>query len=146
MINEYQGMVPPVPRSEKDFDAGGKYHVPGSTPYIRYFVSFILQFQIHKSLCQEAGQYPQGPLHNCDIYNNTAAGIKFKKLMEAGFSKNWQDLLQEVTGTNRLDASAIKEYFQPLTDYLKTVRQKEGYPIGWSNTEFEKFYTNTTKQ
>lgn len=61
--------------------------------------------------------------------------------MEAGFSKNWQELLQEVTGTNKLDASAIKEYFKPLTDFLTELRQKEGYAIGWSNTEFEKFYT-----
>lgn len=61
--------------------------------------------------------------------------------MEAGFSKNWQDLLFEVTGTNKLDASAIKEYFKPLTDFLTELRTREGYPIGWSNTEFEKFYT-----
>lgn len=61
--------------------------------------------------------------------------------MEAGFSRNWQELLQEVTGTNKLDASAIQEYFKPLTDFLKEVRTKEGYPIGWSNTEFEQFYS-----
>lgn len=60
--------------------------------------------------------------------------------MEAGFSKNWQDLLQDVTGTNKLDSASIKEYFNPLTEYLKELRSKEGYPIGWSNTEFEKFY------
>jgi len=60
--------------------------------------------------------------------------------MEAGFSKNWQDLLLEVTGTNKLDASAIKEYFQPLTEYLAEVRAKERYPIGWSNTDYEQFY------
>jgi peptidyl-dipeptidase A len=76
--NEYQGIVPPVKRSEADFDAGSKYHVPANTPYIRYFVSYILQFQIHKELCIEAGQYPSGPLHNCDIYRNAAAGAKFK--------------------------------------------------------------------
>lgn len=57
-------------------------HVPGGTPYIRYFVSFILQFQIHKTLCVEAGQYPQGPLHNCDIYKNAAAGTKFRLICQ----------------------------------------------------------------
>ena len=30
---KYQGLVPPVPRSEKDFDAGAKYHVASNTPY-----------------------------------------------------------------------------------------------------------------
>jgi peptidyl-dipeptidase A len=65
--------------------------------------------------------------------------------LEAGFSRNWQDLLKDVTGTNNLDASAIKEYFQPLTEYLTELRQKEGYPIGWSNTAFEEFYEPTSK-
>ncbi len=69
---------------------------------------------------------------------------EYRKLMEAGFSKNWQELLQEVTGTDKLDASAIKEYFKPLTVFLEQLRQKEGYPIGWSNTEYEKFYTTTS--
>lgn len=35
MRSDYQGIVPPVVRSEADFDAGAKYHVPGNTPYIR---------------------------------------------------------------------------------------------------------------
>ena len=33
---KYQGIKPPVPRSEEDFDPGAKYHIPGDTPYIRY--------------------------------------------------------------------------------------------------------------
>jgi peptidyl-dipeptidase A len=43
----YQGMAPPVERSEADFDPGAKYHIPGNTSYTRYFLSFILQFQFH---------------------------------------------------------------------------------------------------
>lgn len=31
----YQGVCPPVPRSENDFDAGAKYHIPAGVPYIR---------------------------------------------------------------------------------------------------------------
>jgi len=66
-------------RTEGDFDAGAKYHVPGNTPYIRYFVSFIIQFQIHKSLCIAAGEYDPNdvmsdPLYNCDIDGSPAAG------------------------------------------------------------------------
>ena len=33
---KYQGIKPPVPRSEDDFDPGAKYHIPGDTPYIRF--------------------------------------------------------------------------------------------------------------
>jgi hypothetical protein len=38
----YQGLVPPVSRSEVDFDAGAKYHVAADVPYIRYFAAHIL--------------------------------------------------------------------------------------------------------
>jgi hypothetical protein len=44
----------------------------------RYFVSFIIQFQFHRALCEKAGQFdpkdPQKPLHECDIYRSTEAG------------------------------------------------------------------------
>src|SRR6266851_8703897 len=39
---KYQGIVPPVERSEADFDPGAKYHVPSNTPYMRYFLARIL--------------------------------------------------------------------------------------------------------
>jgi peptidyl-dipeptidase A len=72
-----------VVRSEADFDPGAKYHVPGNTPYIRYFVSFILQFQIHKALCIAAGEYDPDnintePLYNCDIAGSPEAGAIMK--------------------------------------------------------------------
>jgi len=53
---KYQGVVPPSPRSEADFDPGAKYHVPGNTPYSRYFLADILQFQFHRALCATAGE------------------------------------------------------------------------------------------
>ena len=31
----YQGIVPPINRTERDFDAGAKYHVPANSPYIK---------------------------------------------------------------------------------------------------------------
>jgi peptidyl-dipeptidase A len=65
---KYQGVAPPVPRSEQDFDAGAKYHVPANTPYARYFLAAILQFQFHRALCREAGF--NGPLYQCSIYGN----------------------------------------------------------------------------
>lgn len=42
----------------------------------RYFVSFILQFQFHKALCQAANH--TGPLHTCDIYMSKEAGAKLR--------------------------------------------------------------------
>ncbi|MFL5417668.1 MAG: M2 family metallopeptidase, partial [Myxococcales bacterium] len=68
----YQGVAPPVERSEADFDPGAKYHVPANVPYSRYFLARILQFQFHRALCKAAGF--QGPLHACSIHNSVQAG------------------------------------------------------------------------
>src|SRR5262249_33684196 len=44
---KYQGIEPPTPRTEEDFDPGAKYHIPGNTPYMRYFLAQVLQFQFY---------------------------------------------------------------------------------------------------
>jgi len=123
----YQGIRPPVVRTEADFDPGAKYHIPGNTPYTRYFLSFILQFQFHKSLCDTIGH--QGPLHECSIYGNKVAGQKFMNMLELGRSQPWQDALEQLTGSREMDASAIIEYFSPLMAYLK--EQNAGRSCGW---------------
>ena len=73
---EYQGVESPVPRSENDFDPGSKYHTASFTPYSRYFVSHILQFQFYKALCDLAGH--TGPLNQCDFYASNKAGRQLK--------------------------------------------------------------------
>lgn len=80
---KYQGLSPSVMRSEDDFDPGAKYHTIANVPYIRYFVSFVIQFQFHRSLCIAAKEYdPQNPtlkpLHHCDIYQSKEAGALLK--------------------------------------------------------------------
>jgi peptidyl-dipeptidase A len=124
---QYQGIAPPVTRTEADFDPGAKYHVPGNTPYTRYFLSFIIQFQFHKALCDAAGF--KGPLYQCDIYGNQAAGAKFREMLKLGASKPWPEALEKLTGGKQMDASAITEYFAPLMGYLKA--QNEGKSCGW---------------
>ncbi|MCS6948246.1 MAG: M2 family metallopeptidase, partial [Steroidobacteraceae bacterium] len=123
----YQGVAPPTPRSEADFDPGAKYHVPGNTPYTRYFLSFILQFQFHKALCEAAGH--RGPLHECSIYGNRAAGRRFAEMLQLGQSEPWQDALQKLTGTRQMDASAIIDYFGPLLSWLKQDNRRRH--CGW---------------
>ena len=124
---KYQGVAAPVPRTEADFDPGAKYHIPGNTPYTRYFLSYILQFQFHKALCQTAGF--EGPLSSCSIYGNEAAGRKFGAMLSKGTSQPWQDTLYELTGTRQMDASAILEYFEPLREWL--AEQNDGQTCGW---------------
>ncbi|HTG76965.1 MAG TPA: M2 family metallopeptidase [Steroidobacteraceae bacterium] len=124
---QYQGVAAPVARTEADFDPGAKYHVPGNVSYTRYFLSFIIQFQFHKALCEAAGF--KGPLSECSIYGNEVAGRKFGAMLAKGASAPWQDALFELTGTREMDASAILDYFAPLQTWLK--EQNKGQKCGW---------------
>ncbi|ATB39220.1 Peptidyl-dipeptidase A precursor [Cystobacter fuscus] len=124
---KYQGVRAPVERSEKDFDAGAKYHVPANVPYTRYFLARILQFQFHRALCQAAGH--QGPLHECSIYGNKEAGKRLQAMLELGASKPWPEALVALTGQREMDASAMLEYFTPLRRWLQ--EQNKGQQCGW---------------
>ncbi|GIY34930.1 angiotensin-converting enzyme [Caerostris extrusa] len=135
---KYQGICPPVKRFDTDFDPGAKYHVPGNVPYIRYFVSFVIQFQFHKVLCDAAGH--TGPLYKCDIYRSKEAGQILRKLyfklknssvMELGSSEHWSEAMKIMTGgaTNRMDAGPILEYFKPLLEFLE--QQNRNETLGW---------------
>ncbi|XP_062072101.1 angiotensin-converting enzyme [Lepus europaeus] len=126
---KYQGICPPIMRNETHFDAGAKFHIPSVTPYIRYFVSFVLQFQFHQALCTEAGH--QGPLHQCDIYQSTRAGAKLRALLQAGCSRPWQEVLKDMVGSDALDAQALLDYFQPVTQWLQEQNERNGEVLGW---------------
>jgi peptidyl-dipeptidase A len=126
---KYQGVAPPAPRSEKDFDPGAKYHVPGNTPYARYFLADVLQFQFHRGLCKAAGY--QGPLHRCSIYNNKAAAARLRTTLEMGKSKPWPGALFAMTGERQMDSSAIADYFAPLKKWLDEQNAKNGVKVGW---------------
>lgn len=112
----YQGVAAPVARSEQDFDPGAKYHVPANTPYARYFLAAILQFQFHRALCREAGF--TGPLYQCSIYGNKRAGEKLKAMLAMGASAPWPEALKAMTGEDKMDATAIIDYFAPLKTWL----------------------------
>jgi len=124
---KYQGVAPPVPRGEDDFDPGAKYHVAANVPYTRYFLADVLQFQFHRALLRAAGY--TGPLHRGSIYGNEAAGAKLKAMMAMGQSRPWPEALQAMTGETRADAGAMMEYFAPLKAWLD--EQNRGNPVGW---------------
>ncbi|KAJ1136665.1 hypothetical protein NDU88_003080 [Pleurodeles waltl] len=131
---KYQGICPPLARDETQFDAGAKFHIPGNTPYIRYFVSFILQFQFHKALCEAANQ--TGPLHTCDIYQSLDAGQIIGRVMQAGSSRSWQSILKDVTGSEKMDAGPLLEYFSPVTKWLEEQNKKNNEVLGWPDFEW----------
>ena len=124
---KYQGIQAPVTRTEADFDPGAKYHIPNNVPYTRYFLSFILQFQFQKALCDAAGY--EGPLHECSVFGSTEAGAPFWEMLQAGSSEPWPETLEKLTGTRQMDAAAITEYFDPLLAWLQV--RNEGKTCGW---------------
>ncbi|MGC4117948.1 MAG: M2 family metallopeptidase [Myxococcales bacterium] len=124
---DLQGVAPPVARSEADFDPGAKYHIPANVPYTRYFLARILQFQFHRALCKTAGH--TGPLHTCSIYGNKEAGKKLQALLALGASKPWPQALESMTGEKQMDATAIVDYFAPLSKWL--AEQNKGKQCGW---------------
>src|SRR5712692_1528738 len=124
---KYQGVAPPVERTEKDFDPGAKYHVAANVPYMRYFLASILHFQFHRALCKAAGQ--TGPLHECSIRGSKEGGQKLWAMLSLGASKPWPDALEALTGQRQMDATALLEYFAPLQKWLG--EQNAGQRCGW---------------
>jgi len=124
---QYQGIIPPGPRDETQFDPGAKYHIPGNTPYTRYFLARLLQFQFYEAACKQAGW--KGPLHRCSFYGNKAVGARFNAMLEMGASKPWPDALQAFTGSRTMSGKSMVAYFKPLMTWLQT--QNRGKQCGW---------------
>jgi peptidyl-dipeptidase A len=124
---QYQGLVPPGPRPADAFDAGAKYHIPGNTPYMRYFLARIYQFQFHRAACEQMNW--KGPLHRCSVYGQKEVGQKFNAMMALGASQPWPQTLAVFTKDSRTEASAVTEYFKPLNVWLTA--QNKGERCGW---------------
>jgi len=124
---KYQGIGPPSPRGEEFFDPGAKYHVPDNTPYMRYFLADILQFQFHRALAKTAGCTL--PLNRCSIYERRDAGRRLSTMLSMGQSRPWPEALEVLAGTREMDATAILDYFAPLSKWLDD--QLAGKPVGW---------------
>ena len=124
---KYQGIAPPSARGEAFFDPAAKYHVASNTPYMRYFLATILQFQFHRALTREAGC--TGPLNRCSIYDNKKAGARLEAMLKMGQSRPWPEALNALTGSTEMDASAMLDYFAPLQKWLD--EQIKDAPRGW---------------
>ena len=127
MRRRYQGVAPPSPRGDEEFDAGAKYHVPANVPYMRYFLAHVLQFQFHRALAHDAGA--TGPLHRASIYGSKEAGRRLAATLEMGQSREWPDALEALTGERRMSTRGLLEYFAPLTKWLD--EQNRSSPVGW---------------
>jgi peptidyl-dipeptidase A len=124
---DFQGIAPPAERPADAFDPGAKYHIPGNTPYMRYFLAQVLQYQFYAGMCEAAGH--EGPLHTCSFHGSEAAGDRLKAMLALGASKPWPEALEVIAGTDRMDAGALLSYYAPLRTWL--AEQNEGRECGW---------------
>jgi len=124
MRERYQGIAPPSPRGNEEFDPGAKYHVPANVPYIRYFLAHILQFQFHRALLRGSGY--DGPLHRGSIYGSKDAGRRLGAMLTMGASREWPEALEAISGERAMDASGLLEYFAPLRRWLDEQNRELG--------------------
>lgn len=124
---KYQGVKSPIERPADAFDPGAKYHIPGNTPYTRYYLARVLQYQFHESLCEDIGF--EGPLHECSIYDNEIAGEKLRAMLSLGQSEPWQDALESIIGTRELSGTAMLNYYAPLKEWLD--EKNKDRSCGW---------------
>ncbi|XP_068083692.1 angiotensin-converting enzyme [Anabrus simplex] len=134
---KYQGVEPPVARKDDDFDPAAKYHIPDHTPYIRYFLSGILQVQMFKALCELAvlgavgrGELPMS-LHHCDLYGSKDAGKRLRAMMSLGSSRPWQEALLVLTGSSDYSTHPLLQYYAPVAEWLHMEIEQHNIPVGW---------------
>ena len=125
---EYQGINTSYERSENYFDPGAKYHIPGNTPYTRYYLASIMQYQFHEALCNLINY--DGYLHECSIYGNKEAGDRIISTMAMGQSLPWQDAFENLTGSRQLSGKSIMNYYAPLKEWLD--EENKNRTCGWS--------------
>jgi peptidyl-dipeptidase A len=124
---KYEGIRPAAPRSAIDFDPGSDRDVLMDQAIASDLFSEVLKFQIHRDLCNVSGF--EGNLSECSIYRSSEAGLRLTEMMtiEAGASR--RRLLYLLTGAHQLNATALLEYFLPLSEWLQT--KNEGQRCGW---------------
>jgi peptidyl-dipeptidase A len=115
-VAQYQGVVPPSPRDERFCDACTKTHiVDDPAGYYDYALATIIKFQVHEKIARDV-------LHadprDANYYGSQAAGDMLRSLLAPGATRDWRELLREVTGSD-LTGKPMLAYYQPLQKWLQ---------------------------
>ncbi len=128
----YQGIERPKLSNresiDKDyFDPGTVAAVINNQDLSINAVTTILKYQIHKNLCEAAGD--KNVPSRCSTYNSIVAGNKLRALYNMGNSMPWAKILARWSDEKQLDGTALVEYFAPLQNYLD--EQNKERSCGW---------------
>jgi peptidyl-dipeptidase A len=123
---KYQGIVPPVARTEEYCDACTKTHInDDAAQYYDYAIANILLFQLHDHIARKI--LKQDP-HETNYYGSKAVGDFLRAIMRTGSSRDWRVVLKQMTGED-LSAKAMLRYFEPLMAYLKKINNGRKYTL-----------------
>jgi peptidyl-dipeptidase A len=122
----YQGIAPPSPRDERYADAASKTHITNDpAEYYDYAISHAILFQLHQRIATDIlGQDP----HDTDYFGSRATGDLLRRVMGAGATRPWEDVLEDATG-RPLDGAAIAHYFAPLLEWLRRENAGRRYTL-----------------
>jgi len=126
LAKKYQGIVPPVDRSEEFCDACTKTHINDDpAQYYDYALSHIIMFQFHQHIAENI-------LHQdaraTNYFGNKEIGDFLKKIMYPGASRDWREILKEATNDD-MNAKAMLRYFDPLMQWLKEKNKGRKYTL-----------------
>lgn len=70
--------------------------------------------------------------HPCPgLMSTLTVPLHCREVLKAGSSKSWQEILFNLTGTDKMDAGALLEYFSPVTTWLQEQNNKTNEVLGW---------------
>uniref|UniRef100_A0A0N5AUH0 EB domain-containing protein n=1 Tax=Syphacia muris TaxID=451379 RepID=A0A0N5AUH0_9BILA len=126
----YQGIKPPTIRNADDFDAITSAAIARvHSPAIRHFIGYVMQFQILKALCPQQTQLHKG----CYLKESDVKNVK--KVMSLGSSITWMEALEMITGSDKLDAKPLLEYYKLLITWLENTNEIDQTITGWDGSE-----------
>uniref|UniRef100_A0A7I4Z5D3 Angiotensin-converting enzyme n=1 Tax=Haemonchus contortus TaxID=6289 RepID=A0A7I4Z5D3_HAECO len=123
---KYEGISAPEPYNSSNLDA--LMHTAISqvhSPAIKSLISYVVQFQILKSICPTGTVLSEG----CILSEVTTE--KLREVMKKGSSITWLQALEQLTGSAQLDASPLLEYYEPLADWLRNTNEIDQTVLGW---------------
>lgn len=116
LVEAYQGIVPPAPRGEEFCDACTKTHIiDDPAQYYDYAIAALLKYQLHRHI---ARNILKQDLRDANYYGSRAAGEWLAGILRIGATREWRNVLREVTG-EQVSPAALLEYFEPLKATLE---------------------------
>lgn len=127
LVKKYQGIVPPVNRTEDYCDACTKTHIiDDAAQYYDYAMAEILLFQFHDHI---AKNILKQDVRATNYWGSKETGDFLRKVMSPGATVDWRMHLKENLGSE-ISAKPLLDYFSPLVTWLQKKNAGRKYVLG----------------